>query len=107
VFILAMVILGGMGNIWGVVLGAVVLSMIDRFLLKELNGVPDAVGLDFDLTSINFGIFGFLLLTMMVLRPEGLIPSSRRKLELHGAGADPSDPIATAGDDELYEVRND
>jgi branched-chain amino acid transport system permease protein len=107
VFILAMVILGGMGNIWGVVLGAVVLSMIDRFLLKELNGVPDAVGLDFDLTSINFGIFGFLLLTMMVLRPEGLIPSGRRKLELHGAGADPSDAIATAGDDELYEVRND
>ena len=107
VFILAMVILGGMGNIWGVVLGAVVLSMIDRFLLKELNGVPDAVGLDFDLTSINFGIFGFLLLTMMVLRPEGLIPSGRRKLELHGAGADPSDPIATAGDDELYEVRDE
>jgi branched-chain amino acid transport system permease protein len=105
VFILAMVILGGMGNIWGVVLGAVVLSMIDRFLLKELNGVPDSVGLDFDLTSINFGIFGFLLLTMMVLRPEGFIPSGRRKLELHGAGADPSDPIATSGDDELYEVR--
>jgi branched-chain amino acid transport system permease protein len=105
VFILAMVILGGMGNIWGVVLGAVVLSMIDRFLLKELNGVPDSVGLDFDLTSINFGIFGFLLLTMMVLRPEGFIPSGRRKLELHGAGADPSDPIATSGEDELYEVR--
>ena len=107
VFILSMVVLGGMGNIWGVVLGAVVLSMINRFLLKELNGVPDSVGLDFDLTSINFGIFGFLLLTMMVLRPEGLIPSGRRKLELHGAGADPSDPIATSGDDELYEVRND
>jgi branched-chain amino acid transport system permease protein len=105
VFILAMVILGGMGNIWGVVLGAVVLSMIDRFLLKELNGVPDKVGLDFDLTSINFGIFGFLLLTMMVLRPEGFIPSGRRKLELHGAGADPSDPIATSGDDEMFEVR--
>jgi branched-chain amino acid transport system permease protein len=107
VFILAMVILGGMGNIWGVALGAVVLSMINRFLLKELNGVPDAIGLDFDLTSINFGIFGFLLLTMMVLRPEGFIPSSRRKLELHGAGSDPTDPIASAGEDELYEVRHE
>jgi branched-chain amino acid transport system permease protein len=104
VFILAMVILGGMGNIWGVVLGAVVLSMIDRFLLKELNGVPDAVGLDFDLTSINFGIFGFLLLTMMVLRPEGLIPSGRRKLELHTV--DPS-AIAASAEDELYEVRDE
>ena len=107
VLILAMVILGGMGNIWGVVLGAVVLSMTNRYLLKELNGVPDTFGLDFDVTSINFGIFGFLLLAMMVLRPEGLIPSGRRKLELHGAGADPTDPIATAGDDELYEVRHE
>jgi branched-chain amino acid transport system permease protein len=34
-------------------------------------------------TSISFGIFGFLLLTMMVLRPEGFIPNRRRKLELH------------------------
>jgi branched-chain amino acid transport system permease protein len=105
VFILAMVIVGGMGNIWGVVLGAVVLSMINRYLLKELNGVPDAVGLDFDVTSINFGIFGFLLLSMMVLRPEGFIPSGRRRLELHAA--DPSDPIAAAAEDELYEVRDE
>jgi branched-chain amino acid transport system permease protein len=102
VFILAMVILGGMGNIWGVILGAVTLSMIDRFLLPELNGVPDAVGLDFDLTAVSFGIFGFLLLAMMVLRPEGFIPSGRRKLELHeaeiaGEGA--------PGEAQLYEVR--
>jgi branched-chain amino acid transport system permease protein len=103
VFILAMVILGGMGNIWGVILGAVVLSMIDRFLLKELNGVPDAVGLDFDLTSINFGIFGFLLLAMMVLRPEGFIPSGRRKLELHEAEIEPGE--GGGGGSQLYEVR--
>jgi branched-chain amino acid transport system permease protein len=34
-------------------------------------------------TSISFGIFGFLLLVMMVLRPEGFIPNRRRKMELH------------------------
>jgi branched-chain amino acid transport system permease protein len=107
VFILCMVIIGGMGNIWGVVLGAVVLSMIDRYLLKELNGVPDKIGLDFDLTSINFGIFGFLLVVMMVLRPEGLLPSSRRKLELHGAEAEVGEAIPTSGADELYEVRHE
>ena len=50
VFILCMVILGGMGNIAGVILGAVALSMINRFLLPELNGVPDKLGLDFDVT---------------------------------------------------------
>src|SRR5919109_490301 len=83
VLILAMVIIGGMGNIWGVIVGAIALSMVNRYLLKELNGVPDSLGLDFDVTSINFGIYGFFMLVMMVLRPEGLLPSRRRRLELH------------------------
>ena len=83
VFILCMIIIGGMGNVAGVILGAITLSMLDRFILPQLNDVPDAIGLNFDLTAVNFGIFGFFLLVMMVLRPEGFIPSSRRKLELH------------------------
>ena len=37
VFILCMVVIGGMGNIWGVILGAIFLSMLNRFLLPELN----------------------------------------------------------------------
>ena len=105
VFILAMVIIGGMGNIWGVILGAIALSMIDRYVLKELNALPDAVGLDFDLTSVNFGIFGFFLLAMMVLRPEGFLPSARRRLELHEAEADAADHVGSSGDQQLYEVR--
>jgi branched-chain amino acid transport system permease protein len=96
VFILCMIILGGMGNLAGVILGAVALSMINRFLLPELNSVPDKFGLDFDVTSISFGIFGFLLLVMMVLRPEGFIPNRRRKMELH----------EEEFDDALIEVRN-
>ena len=83
VFILCMIILGGMGNLAGVILGAVALSMINRWLLPELNSVPDKFGLEFDVTSISFGIFGFLLLVMMVLRPEGFLPNRRRKIELH------------------------
>jgi branched-chain amino acid transport system permease protein len=105
VFILCMVIIGGMGNIWGVILGAILLSMINRYLLSELNGVPEKFGLDFDVTAINFGIFGFLLVVVMVLRPEGLIPSGRRRLELHGAGTEPGEAIPSSGDDEAYEVR--
>jgi branched-chain amino acid transport system permease protein len=106
VFILSMVIIGGMGNIWGVILGAIALSMMNRYGLKELNGVPDALGLDFDVTSINFGIFGFFLLVMMVLRPEGFLPSSRRRLELHEQEVE-GEPGAVAGDDQgqMYEVR--
>jgi len=105
VLILSMVIIGGMGNIWGVILGAIALSMMNRYGLKQLNGVPEKFGLDFDVTSINYGIFGFFLLAMMVLRPEGLIPSGRRKLELHEAEIDESDHLGTESDHQLYDVR--
>jgi branched-chain amino acid transport system permease protein len=106
VLILAMVIIGGMGNIWGVIVGAIALSMFNRYGLKQLNGVPDKFGLSFDVTSINFGIFGFFLLVMMVLRPEGLIPSGRRKLELHGEIDEP-DHLGAESDHTLYDVRED
>jgi branched-chain amino acid transport system permease protein len=107
VLILSMVVIGGMGNIWGVIVGAIALSMMNRYGLKQLNGVPEKFGLDFDVTSINFGIFGFFLLAMMVLRPEGLIPSGRRKLELHESEIDESDHIGTESDHTLYDVRED
>ena len=84
IFVLAMVILGGLGSIWGVVLGAITLSFINNRLIPDvLNDVPGKIGLDFDLTELSFGIFGFLLVIMMVLRPEGLMPERRRQIELH------------------------
>jgi len=83
IFVLAMVILGGIASIEGVVLGAIVLSFINNNLIPDVfNDYPSKVGLDFDLTELSFGIFGFLLVIMMVLRPEGLIPERRRKMEL-------------------------
>ena len=89
IFILAMIILGGLGSVWGVVIGAVALSFINYRLIPDvLNDAPSAVGLSFNLTDLNFGIFGFLLVLMMVLRPEGLLPERRRQLELtEGVGA--------------------
>jgi branched-chain amino acid transport system permease protein len=90
IFILAMIILGGLGSIWGVVLGAVVLSAINNYFIPDVfNSVPSKLGLEFDLTELSFGIFGFLLVIMMVLRPEGLLPERRRQLELEeGIGTD-------------------
>jgi branched-chain amino acid transport system permease protein len=98
IFILAMIILGGLGSIWGVVVGAIALSFINNRLIPDVfNTWPAKLGLDFDLTELSFGIFGFLLVIMMVLRPEGLIPERRRKLELkEGVGA---------GEEDLYEAR--
>jgi branched-chain amino acid transport system permease protein len=104
IFVLAMIILGGLGSIWGVVLGAVVLSYANTYLIPDvLNELPSNVGLDFDLTELSFGIFGFLLVIMMVLRPEGLLPERRRKLELSGVGAGET---AGVGEPEtVYEAR--
>ena len=90
VFILAMVIVGGAGNIWGVIVGAIALSMINRFGLPALNHLTEPIG--FDVRAVSFGIFGFFLVVMTVLRPEGLLPSARRRLELHDPQAADGDP---------------
>ena len=94
--VLAMVVLGGMGNIWGVAVGAFVIYELQSQGLKQLNnffassGFP-AIHLGFiniDFSTINFLnyqylLYGLALVAMMLLRPEGLFPSRRRKAELH------------------------
>jgi branched-chain amino acid transport system permease protein len=107
VFILCMVIIGGMGNLTGVILGAIFLSLLNRDLLPQINTYPDKIGLNFDVTSINFGIFGFFLLVMMVLRPEGFLPSNRRRLELHEAEIEEELAPGGAMAPDLYEVRHE
>jgi branched-chain amino acid transport system permease protein len=83
IFILTMVVLGGMGSIWGVVLGAVILSAINNWLLpRVLHDLPGKVGLDFDLSEISAGIYGFLLVLLMLVRPEGLLPERRHRMAL-------------------------
>jgi branched-chain amino acid transport system permease protein len=66
--VLAVVIVGGMGSVPGVIAGA--------FVLK---GLPEILR---DLEAYRILSFGALLVAMMVLRPEGLIPSTRRRLEM-------------------------
>ncbi len=83
IFILAMVIIGGLGSIWGAVVGGMALGYINNYLIPDvLNTLPSKLGFNFQLTEVEFGIFGFLLVIMMVLRPQGLIPERRRRLEL-------------------------
>jgi branched-chain amino acid transport system permease protein len=86
IFILAMVVLGGMGSIWGVVVGSIVLSAINTYLLpRVLYNVPSKIGLDFDLSEISSGIYGLLLVVIMLLRPQGLLPELRRSAHDHHA----------------------
>ena len=78
IFILAMVVLGGLGSIWGVVLGAIVLSELNTWLLPGvLDGLPARVGLDFDASSVSSGVYGLVLVVVVLLRPQGLVPARR------------------------------
>jgi branched-chain amino acid transport system permease protein len=83
ILVLGMIILGGLGSIWGVVLGAITLSFINNWFIPDvLNDVPSKLHINFDATQITFAIYGFLLVMMMILRPQGLLPDRRRKMEL-------------------------
>jgi branched-chain amino acid transport system permease protein len=83
IFVLAMIIVGGLGSIWGAVIGALLLTNINYYLIPDvLNNLPSKLGLNFNLTELQVSIFGFLLVLVMVLRPQGLVPERRRRLEL-------------------------
>lgn len=77
--VLALVIVGGMGSIPGVIAGA--------FVLK---GLPEVLR---QLENFRILAFGALLVVMMIWRPEGLIPSARRQLEMHGEEPPPEEVI--------------
>jgi branched-chain amino acid transport system permease protein len=89
VFILCMVILGGMGNVWGVIVGAAFLAYLNQAGLSNtgawLNSNIHVGGWrpHFDPSLYASGIYGVIILVVMLFRPEGLIPSRRRAAELH------------------------
>jgi branched-chain amino acid transport system permease protein len=89
VMVVSMVVLGGMGNIAGVILGAVLLSFVpeilrwtvepaQRFLFGRMLVEPEV---------IRMLIFGLALVLVMLFRPAGLLPSAVRKRELTGEQA--------------------
>jgi branched-chain amino acid transport system permease protein len=93
IIVLCMVIVGGMGNIYGVVLGAIVIQYLNLAGLDKigarLNDVIHGVGFEdvtVEVAKYKFLIFGSLLVIMMLFRPEGLIPSARRKAEFEEGG---------------------
>jgi branched-chain amino acid transport system permease protein len=85
--LLAMVVLGGMGNVWGVMLGALVLAWFNATGLKQAgSAVNSAFDTHVDFTSYSFLIFGGVLVLMMLFRREGLLPESRTRLVLREPG---------------------
>ncbi len=85
VLILSMIIIGGLGSIWGAVVGGLLLGYVNYWLLPNvLNSLPSKLGLNFGLYEVQFGVYGFMLVLVMIVRPQGLLPERRRKLELTG-----------------------
>jgi branched-chain amino acid transport system permease protein len=90
VMILVMVVLGGLGSVWGVVLGAMILQLLQSWFLEDLSGwihvVGRLVGSQFlqriELVQAIELIFGIILVLMMLYRRDGLIPAARRPTAL-------------------------
>jgi branched-chain amino acid transport system permease protein len=84
IIILAMVVLGGMGNVWGVVVGATVLAWINSVGLVQVGElVNNTFGTNFNFPSYQFLLFGLLLVLMMLFRREGFIPEARIQLVMN------------------------
>jgi len=96
IFVLCMIILGGLGNIGGVIAGGLMLGFVDRVLFDWINGFVHGLGSAIgnqDLAIMDVSrsrqlIFGIALVVMMLVRPEGLFPSARVRAELHDAEED-------------------
>ena len=106
--ILAMVIVGGLGGIKGVILGAMIVTLLNLQILTNFSLQINALrNINYVVPVINYPIrdwptqlepakyqrlvFGLLLIIMMIFRPEGLMPEPRRKMEMHSHTPDPDE----------------
>ena len=89
IFLLAMVVLGGMGNGWGVILGAFILAWVNSTGLPALGDTFNSqFGTEVDFPSFTFLLFGLVLILMILYKREGLIPESRLRSVVHEGDAD-------------------
>lgn len=117
--VLVMVILGGLGSVPGVIVGAAIVNLLEIDILQQASlwlfsvrqdptalipffNVPwSALPAQLDPARYQRLVFGLLLIVMMIFRPEGIIPSRRAKLEFHEDDEDldkPSNPQADLPD---------
>lgn len=84
VIVLAMVVLGGMGNIPGVILGAILLTLLPEVLRSTMEPLQNALfgRVLLDAETVRLLVFGIALVAIMLYRPAGLWPSAVRKREL-------------------------
>ncbi len=112
--VLIMIVLGGIGSIPGVILGAILLRFIDVYVISTISTMlqtnialanpanPFHFLVSFNLNTTKFLIFGLILLLMIILRPQGIVPNKRRQLELQGVGLAPEE-LSVVGEIEREE----
>jgi branched-chain amino acid transport system permease protein len=85
--LLAMVVLGGMGNVWGVMIGALGLAWFNATGLREGGDAFNSTfGTNINFTRYTFLVFGLALVLMMLFRREGVIPETRTRMVLREPG---------------------
>jgi branched-chain amino acid transport system permease protein len=84
IMVVSMVVLGGMGNIWGVILGALLLSFVPEILRWTVEPAQHALfgRMLIEPEVIRMLLFGLALVLIMLFRPAGLLPSAVRRREL-------------------------
>ncbi|HWA13868.1 MAG TPA: ABC transporter ATP-binding protein [Burkholderiales bacterium] len=87
IMVLSMVVLGGMGNVWGVILGALLLSFVPEILRYTVEPAQRAMfgRMVIEPEVIRMLLFGLALVLMMLFRPAGLWPSKTRRREFEEA----------------------
>ncbi len=104
IFILCMVILGGMGSVWGAIVGGLFLSYLDQEGLAKIGTELGIV----DVPKYNFGIYGLIIVLVMLFRPTGLIPERRHKREMEeGVHDTPFYDVQLEGSDTDRDPRDD
>jgi branched-chain amino acid transport system permease protein len=109
IMILSSIILGGIGNVFGAVIGAFLIGSFDRILAKSLTGPLNAFGKQIgngflathNVAEDRYVVFGLALVLMMLLRPGGLFPNKQRAAELETSDLD----ISIQEQQEVYDVR--
>lgn len=109
VIILCMVILGGLGNMKGVILGGIIIMSADLLYLPKLAnvlksflntsilpnitniGLKDFISNSLDPIQMRLFLFGLTLVIMMIVRPEGLIPDAIHQAEMHTKDETPNE----------------
>jgi branched-chain amino acid transport system permease protein len=85
VFLLCMVILGGMGSVWGVVVAGGILTYLNQEGLSNIGSYLNReTPLEFEVAKYQFGIYGVIIVLMMLFRPVGLIPETHAGETLYG-----------------------